>query len=282
MRTCRAATVEWRVPSAVRGNLDHTPGHHAGPVDGRWQTVRKQPGHTEVAGVSTRSGKLTRYTLWVAVPLFALVAGCSGPATVDTGAAPSGVPPLSGTPSPAPSTSTSSPSPTPSTADPGLLPQTHALPSPDDPLFQAGVQDLWQAIVTDNPTTALPFFFPETAYLQVKAISNPSADYQNRLVDWYRLDIGAAHTLLGSDASSAKFVRVTVPTAQAVWIVPGVEYNKGSYYRVYGTRLYYQVGGRTKSIGIYSLISWRGEWYVVHLGPSTRSANRGIVYNAMG
>jgi hypothetical protein len=149
-------------------------------------------------------------------------------------------------------------------------------------VFQAGVQDLWQAIVTDNPTTALPFFFPESAYLQVKAITNPAADYQNRLIDWYRLDIGAAHALLGSQASSARFVSVTVPTSQAVWIVPGVEYNKGSYYRVYGTRLTYEIGGKTKSFGIFSLISWRGEWYAVHLGPSTRSSNRGIVYAAEG
>jgi len=35
-------------------------------------------------------------------------------------------------------------------------------------------------------------------------------------------------------------------------------------------------------LGIFSLISWRGEWYVVHLGPSTRSTNRGIIYNAIG
>lgn len=214
----------------------------------------------------------------MAAALFALVAGCSSPPTVDTAA--SDVPSFTAVPPLA--TSTSSPIPSPGTTDPGLLPQTHVLPDPGDPTFQAGAQDLWQAIVTGDPTTALPFFFPETAYLQVKAISNPSADYRNRLIDWYRLDIGAAHALLGANASSAKFVRVTVPTARAAWIVPGVEFNKGSYYRVFGTRLYYEVGGRTKSIGIFSLISWRGEWYVVHLGPSTRSTNRGIVYSAIG
>ena len=217
---------------------------------------------------------MTKHTLWVAAAVCALLAGCSSPA-------PTSAPAPTTTPTPVPTTTTTTATPTPTT-DPGLLPQTHALPSPDDPMFQAGVQDLWQAIVTDNPTTALPFFFPETAYLQVKAIANPSADYQNRLINWYRLDIDAAHALLGAQAASATFVRVTVPIAQAVWIVPGVEFNKGSYYRVYGTRLYYQVGGTTKSIGVYSLISWRGEWYVVHLGPSTRSTNRGIVYNPIG
>jgi hypothetical protein len=175
-----------------------------------------------------------------------------------------------------------SPSPSPSAVDPGTLPQTHVLPRTDDPLFQADVQKLWQAIVQDDPSIALPFFFPKSAYLQVKAISNPAADYQNRLIAWYGLDIHAAHALLGAHADSAQFVRVTVPTSQAQWIRPGVEYNKGSYYRLYGTRLTYQVGGVTKSFGIFSLISWRGEWYCVHLGPAVRSVNKGIVYAPSG
>jgi hypothetical protein len=186
--------------------------------------------------------------------------------------------PPSASPSPSPSAAPSTPAP----VDPGLLPQTHVLPNTNDPMFQAGARDLWQAIVTDNPATAQPFFFPKSAYLQVKAISNPAADYQNRLILWYRLDIEAAHALLGTHAAEAKLVSVTVPTAQAEWIVPGVEYNKGSYYRVFGTRLTYQIGGKTASFGIFSLISWRGEWYVVHVGPSTRSSNRGIVYQYSG
>ncbi|HEU5333118.1 MAG TPA: hypothetical protein VFU73_10145 [Actinocrinis sp.] len=214
--------------------------------------------------------------IWAATAL--LLAGCSTFSSPNAGDAPPTTASPSPSPSPSPSASPSpSPSPSPS-IDPGTLPQTHTLPHTTDALFQANVQDLWQAIVTGDPATAMPFFFPESAYLQVKAISNPAADYQNRLIDWYRLDIQAAHALLGSQASQAQFVSVTVPTSQAAWIVPGVEYNKGSYYRVFGARLTYKLGGKTKSIGLFSLISWRGEWYIVHLGPSTRSSNRGIVY----
>jgi hypothetical protein len=161
--------------------------------------------------------------------------------------------------------------------DPGTLPQTDALPQTDDPVFQDGVQALWRGIVTGDAAPAQSFFFPETAYVQVKDIWNPQDDYQNRLIALYDLDIQAAHDHLGADAASARLVGVDVPTSQAEWIVPGVEYNKGSYYRVYGTRLTYQVDGQTHSFGIFSLISWRGEWYVVHLGPSTRSGYEGIV-----
>ena len=166
----------------------------------------------------------------------------------------------------------------PPTIDPGTLPQTNATPGDQDARFQVGAQDLWQAIVQDKPALAQPFFFPLSAYRQVKAIWNPAEDYQDRLIAWYDLDIQAAHDHLGS-AADARFVGMNVPESDAEWIEPGAEYNKGSYYRVYGTRLNYQVDGHAASIGVFSLISWRGEWYVVHLGPRTRSAMEGLVYD---
>jgi hypothetical protein len=152
------------------------------------------------------------------------------------------------------------------TVDPGSLPQTTQLPSSDDPLFRARVANLWQAITTGNVALAAPAFFPLSAYIQVKAISDPTHDYQTRLIANYDQDILTLHSELGSQASSAVLTGVTVPNA-AVWVVPGVEDNRGSYWRVYGTELSYQVNGQTGSFEIHSMISWRGEWYVVHLGP---------------
>ena len=169
------------------------------------------------------------------------------------------------------------PPPPPPPVDPGTLPQTHVRPGTDDPAFQAGVQALWRAIVADDPSAALAFFFPAAAYVQVKAIWNPLDDYRDRLIALYRLDIEAAHAQLGSDPADAQFVGVQVPEGDAEWIEPGEEYNKGSYYRVYGSRLSYRTGGTTHSFGIFSLISWRGEWYVVHLGPSSRWGFQGVV-----
>lgn len=166
--------------------------------------------------------------------------------------------------------------------DPGTLPQTKVMPTDTDPLFTAGVGALWQGIVDDNPQEALPFFFPKSAYLQVKALRDAGADYQNRLIGFYGLDIHAAHRLLGADAKDAKLVGVSVPAKAAQWILPGAEENKLSYYRVYGSRLTYTVGGRTKSFGLFSLISWRGQWYVVHFGPNPRARPVGVVYQPRG
>lgn len=151
------------------------------------------------------------------------------------------------------------------TVDPGTLPQTDEKPSADDPVFREHAELLWQAIVEDDPAIALPFFFPQAAYLQVKQISDPAKDYQNRLIRYYEEDIHTLHRQLGANASKATFDGLEVNEANAAWIKPGVEYNKGSYWRVQYNNLRYTLAGKAQSFPVVSMISWRGQWYVVHL-----------------
>ena len=68
-----------------------------------------------------------------------------------------------------------------------------------------------------------------------------------------------------------------IPSAQASWINPGVCYNSVGYWHVAGSRIVYRVHGQVRSIGIASLISWRGRWYVVHFGAVLRSSAAGVV-----
>jgi hypothetical protein len=145
------------------------------------------------------------------------------------------------------------------------LPQTRDKPNPSGPAFEARVKGLWEAIVHDDPERAMPFFFPVKAYGQVKAIPRPESDWKHRLVGAYARDIHALHKKLGDAPESATFVRFEVPAGGGRWVEPDEETNKIGYYRVYGTRLHFQVGGQDRSFEVKSLISWRGEWYVVHL-----------------
>jgi hypothetical protein len=119
--------------------------------------------------------------------------------------------------------------------------------------------------------------FPEGAYAQVKAIADRRADYSGRLVHEFAQDIGAAHALLGAGGSSARLVGVQVPSSYAHWVSPGACYNGVGYYEVPNARVVYREGGQTSSFGIASMISWRGVWYVVHLGAVTRSSGAGVV-----
>lgn len=163
-------------------------------------------------------------------------------------------------------TTTTAPAPTSTTVDVGALPQTAAQPTTHSARFLAGARSLWDAAVADDPDLALGFFFPLSAYRQVKDLPDPATDWRDRLVADFRTDVHALHEQLGSAGSSARFERLDVPDGAAEWIDPGVEYNKGSYWRVYGSTLRYVAGGVEHSLPVSSLISWRGEWYVVHLG----------------
>lgn len=196
-----------------------------------------------------------------------LLAACSSPAA-STAATTAGspAPPAARAPSPSPAR----------TPDPGSLPQTTARPSASDPQFARRIGALWAAIEAGaGDTSAASSFFPLAAYLQVKAISNPAADYSNRLIALYDLDIGALHRKIGSGAT---LLGVDVPAGSATWVTPGQEYNKESYWRVYGTRVRYRTAsGQEGSFGIFSLISWRGQWYVVHLGPIERIPGTGAI-----
>ena len=135
------------------------------------------------------------------------------------------------------------------------------MPSASDPAFQARIAALWSAITAGQPSLAVQAFFPLSAYIQVKGISDPVHDYQTRLIANFDQDIMSLHSQI---AGPATFESVTVPDT-ARWILPGVEYNKGSYWRVLGARVNFQENGQARYFTIASMISWRGQWYVVHL-----------------
>jgi len=160
---------------------------------------------------------------------------------------------------------------------PGSLPQTSAFPSPHSAAFKEQMDDLWAGVVEDSVTRALPAFFPLAAYVQVKAIGSPGADWKYRLVHDYALDIDAAHRLLGADPGAAKLIAVRVRSSYGHWVPPGACYNSVGYFEVPSARVVYRENGGERSFGIASMISWRGVWYVVHLGAVLREGDGGVV-----
>jgi hypothetical protein len=150
-------------------------------------------------------------------------------------------------------------------ADSPRLPQTRERPLASSVAFKREAAALWEAIVRDEPALAMPFFFPLDAYEQVKDVGDPAADWKRRLVGAYERDVHNLHARLGEGSATARFVALEVPEGQARWVDPGEEMNKLGYFRVFGSKLRYEVDGNPAAFDIKSLISWRGEWYVVHL-----------------
>jgi hypothetical protein len=184
--------------------------------------------------------------------------------------------PASGAQAPT-TTTTTAPPPTTTTTSPGTLPQTGTFPTTTSPVFVANMAALWNAVVTNSLPTGMTAFFPEAAYVQLKTVASASSDFTNRLESEYGLDIAAAHALLGPDPAAAQFVGVNADSSDGHWINPGVCDNDVGYFELPNTRVVYTVDGQTQSFGIASMISWRGEWYVVHLGAILRSGSGGEV-----
>jgi hypothetical protein len=150
--------------------------------------------------------------------------------------------------------------------DPATLPQTRDRPEPSGTAWDARVAALWSAIQKDDPDLAMPFFFPVAAYEQVKDVANPARDWKYRLVAAYAKDVHELHGKLGKALDGAKLVTLE-PGPAPRWVEPHEEWNKIGYWRVYGSKLRFErADGTSGAFDVKSLISWRGEWFIVHLG----------------
>jgi hypothetical protein len=151
-------------------------------------------------------------------------------------------------------------------ADGSPLPQTEARPSATDERFKRRMQRLADAIRLGDAQKAHTSFFPLVAYAQVKDVAKPERDYRYRLLNHFERDVLEYRKALGRDAEQAELVGVDVPEARVEWMKPGKEGNRLGYFRVLRSRLRFRLpDGKERSFELTSLISWRGEWYVVHL-----------------
>jgi hypothetical protein len=128
------------------------------------------------------------------------------------------------------------------------------------------MQRLAEAILSGDASRAQDTFFPLVAYAQVKDVQKPERDYRFRLMAHFERDVREYRKALGRDAERAEFLGVSVPEERAAWMKPGKEGNRLGYFRVLRSRLRFRLpSGKEQSLELTSMISWRGEWYVVHL-----------------
>jgi hypothetical protein len=151
-------------------------------------------------------------------------------------------------------------------ADGSPLPQTDERPSASNERFKRRMQRVADAVRTGDVDLARASFFPLVAYAQVKDVQKPERDYRYRLTAHFERDVREYRKALGQGAERAEFLGVTVPEARVEWMKPGKEGNRLGYFRVLRSQLRFRLpSGKEQSFELTSLISWRGEWYVVHL-----------------
>lgn len=128
------------------------------------------------------------------------------------------------------------------------------------------MQRLADAILSGDAEAARSTFFPLVAYAQVKDVQKPERDYRYRLMAHFERDVREYKKSLGRDAEGAEFLGVSVPEERVEWMKPGKEGNRLGYFRVLRSRLRFRLAsGKERTLELTSMISWRGEWYVVHL-----------------
>jgi hypothetical protein len=147
-----------------------------------------------------------------------------------------------------------------------LLPQTEDKPSVESAIFRRRLELLVEAIAKDDAEIATPAFFPVKAYEVVKTIKDPAKDWQHRLFKAFKRNVHEYHKKLGKDAAGTKLARIAIDDKRSKWMKKGSEGNAIGYWRVTRSHLFVTDGsGRERDLEVTSLISWRGEWYVVHL-----------------
>ncbi len=142
----------------------------------------------------------------------------------------------------------------------------------------ARMASLFHDISLDSLPRAQGLFFPESAYVAMKTheIAYPASDYADRLIAFYRLDLAAYHASIFGHGPVA-YLGINVNPGDAAWIEPGWCENSIGYWHLPGVRLVYSQDHVVRSVAVASLISWHGQWYVVHLGPNPRPLNIGTV-----
>jgi len=177
----------------------------------------------------------------------ASTANAASPSAAGSDASPSDDPPLLG-------------------PDGAPLPQTEDRPSVSSERFQRRMQRVADSILTGDLERARASFFPLVAYAQVKDVQKPERDYRYRLMTHFERDLLEYRKRLGKDVEHVEFLGVTVPEARVEWMKPGKEGNRLGYFRVLRSALHFRLpNGKEQSFELTSMISWRGEWYVVHL-----------------
>jgi hypothetical protein len=170
---------------------------------------------------------------------------------------------------PSTSTSTSVPattSTTTSTTVPvGSLPQTRTLPPSRTPGVERRMRALLRAVALSKVVYGIPAFFPIQAYVQTKIYGDSAHDWRTRLIPEFAADIRVLHADIDPHSLPIRLLGCAIDDAAAVWVLPGEEFNKGPYWRVYDTIVAYGIGRHRGSFSINTMISWRGEWYVAHI-----------------
>jgi hypothetical protein len=133
---------------------------------------------------------------------------------------------------------------------------------PDASSAERRAQQLFDAIVRDDPALAEAVFFPRAAFLLVKDMRDPGR-YFDQLHARFAADIHALHKQLPGIAQ-ARFERFEL-VKRGGYVKVHEEGNRLPYWASRHSVLHYTSEGKAHQFEVRVLITWQAEWYVIHL-----------------
>lgn len=129
--------------------------------------------------------------------------------------------------------------------------------------FDSKAQRLLTALEKGAFADVKDLFFPEAAFLQLKAIARP-ADYYSQLVKWYEQDFTREQARF---KGRGPLVFKAIKGGSCKWKAPQTEANRIPYWSCYRRKIELTAAGQNESIEVRALINWGPQWYITHLGP---------------
>lgn len=124
------------------------------------------------------------------------------------------------------------------------------------------VKLLVDAIRTNQPAIADPFFFQRAPFRKVKGIKDPDK-YFDYLLKVYHQDIVTLREALDAP-DTIEFVSFDLGRWKR-WVPRGKEANAKPYHAAHKSPLVIRDGGKLKTLLVRVAITWKGQWYVTHL-----------------
>lgn len=129
--------------------------------------------------------------------------------------------------------------------------------------FDPQAQRLLTALEKGTFADVKDLFFPEPAFLQLKAIAKP-ADYYSQLVKWYEQDFTREQARF---KDRGPLVFKSIKGGSCKWKAPQTEANRIPYWSCYRRKIELTAAGQNEIIEVRALINWGRQWYITHLGP---------------
>ena len=164
------------------------------------------------------------------------------------------------------STMASAATPRPSTTTTTVPTQSMVKPLAHDHALDIRMRQFYTGLRDNNNALCDKAFLPMMDYVALKQGGGNQADWRNRLMYHFHLQLAQLRKRFAASLPGSTYNGYRIPYSTAHTVRVGAEENKAPYWQVFMTTMaFHDKNGRGHNFTINTLISFRGEWWIVHV-----------------